>query len=126
MDPYDHMLKVILPKCVEHFKRKSSDYGPEGFTDLGIKGQFSDMWRKMVKLKRGLWEGRPLVLEQSDEILMDLFGHLLISLYLLESRPIEREPAHLWSDAGRCPEMDPSGQRRCRRPIHLPENPHLF
>jgi len=133
-DPYTHMLEVILPQCVEHFKRKSGDYGPEGFTDLGVKGQFSDMWRKMLKLKRGLWEGKPLALEQSDEILKDLFGHLLISLYLLEE-PDDGGPEeddephpHLWSDRGRCAAWDMNSNpiRRCCRPVHGSETTHLF
>jgi len=51
--------------------------------ELGIRGQYSDMHRKMRKLKKSMWEGEDLKGEQADEILSDLFGNILISLYLM-------------------------------------------
>lgn len=90
-NPYKEMINDILPGLIENFYNKSGDYGPAGFVDLGIKGQFSDMWRKMVKLKRSLWDGFELRYEDVDEIMSDLFGHLMISLYLLRV-PSQPEP----------------------------------
>ena len=124
-NPYDYMLEVILPQCVEQFRYKSADYGPEAFMDLGYKGQFSDMWRKMLKLKRVMWNGVPLEFEQADEILKDLFGHILISLYLMED-PINIDDNQLWDDTGRCATSNTPAGKRCRLSVHPESTPHLF
>ena len=81
-NPYDTMVNKILPQLVKRFREKSSDYG-DVFKELGIAGQYSDMHRKMYKLKRVMWYSGSLQGEQADEILADLFGNILISLYLL-------------------------------------------
>jgi hypothetical protein len=75
------MVNKILPEAVTRFREKSSDYG-EVFRELGLAGQYSDMHRKMHKLKKWMWDGEELKGEQVDEILQDLFGNILISLYL--------------------------------------------
>lgn len=75
------MTERILGKVVQRFLTKSVDYG-DVFNELGLAGQYSDMHRKMYKLKRAMWEGRPLKGEQPEEILEDLLGNILISLYL--------------------------------------------
>jgi hypothetical protein len=81
--PYDQMINQILPDLVQRFRKKSADYG-EVFRDLGIPGQYSDMHRKMHKLRRGMWEEEQLKGEPVEEILSDLFGNILISLYLID------------------------------------------
>lgn len=80
--PYDEMIERILPELVSRLRTKSADYG-DVFMELGIKGQYSDMHRKMRKLKKALWDGEDLKGEQADEILSDLFGNVLIALYLM-------------------------------------------
>lgn len=92
-DPYQVMLDEILPDLTERLRSKSKDYG-EVFRELGIRGQYSDMHRKMFKLRRALWDGQRLVGEQPDEILADLFGNILITLYLLQEAKGEEEEAH--------------------------------
>jgi hypothetical protein len=87
-DPYDTMVERILPELVRRFRSKSSDYG-EVFRDLGIAGQYSDMHRKMHKLKRAMWDGEELKGEQPEEILSDLLGNILISIYLLREEARE-------------------------------------
>jgi len=77
------MLDEILPDLKERLLHKSADYG-EVFRELGVRGQYSDMHRKMHKLKKALWDGEQLKGEQPPEILSDLFGNILITLYLLE------------------------------------------
>jgi hypothetical protein len=75
----------ILPKTIELYLKKSRDYGgnvmetPPG-GDLGVKACFPDMWRKMGKLRLAIWDGQELHGEQPEEILMDLVGHILITL----------------------------------------------
>jgi hypothetical protein len=82
-DPYDEMINKILPLLVEQLRVKSQDYG-DVFKELGVKGQYSDMHRKMRKLKKALWDDEVLVGEQSEEILADLFGNVLIALWLMD------------------------------------------
>jgi hypothetical protein len=69
---------------VNRFQEKSIDYG-DVFKELGIAGQYSDMHRKMFKLRKFMWEGYELKGEQADEILEDLLGNILISIYLVRN-----------------------------------------
>lgn len=80
-DPYNEMIEMI-PELRQKFLAASADYG-DAFKELGLAGQYSDMHRKMKKLKRAMWDGVPLTRESAEEVLGDLFGHILISLYLL-------------------------------------------
>lgn len=92
-DPYDEMINKILPLLVEHLRHKSQDYG-EVFKELGLKGQYSDMHRKMHKLKKAIWDDDILVGdEQTEEILADLFGNVLISIWLMHGAYL-REGRH--------------------------------
>ena len=77
----ERILLCVLPKVLELFLNKNKDYGDD-FDEfkLGAKGQFVDLWRKVGKLKKALWDGKPLVGEQVPEIMMDLIGHLLLAL----------------------------------------------
>lgn len=64
------------------FAYKNAEYGGGAAFDLGERGQFSDMYRKMIKLKRAMWDEDESVLntEGVDEILMDLIGHCFLTL----------------------------------------------
>lgn len=64
------------------FYNKMADYGEPPF-DLGAAGQYSDMHRKMRKLKRALWDGQTLTGEQPLEICQDLMGHLALTIAFL-------------------------------------------
>ena len=77
------MVEKILPHAVERFQEKSVDYG-DVFYDLGLKGQYSDMHRKMHKLRKFMWDEEDLGGEPPEEILEDLLGNILISLYLIQ------------------------------------------
>jgi hypothetical protein len=90
------MINQILPEAIKRFRSKSSDYG-EVFKELGLAGQYSDMHRKMHKLRKVMWEGRSLKGEQADEILSDLFGNILISLYLLVHENDGETKAYSWA-----------------------------
>jgi hypothetical protein len=82
-DPYVVMIDRIMPTLAKRLSTKGVDYG-DVFTELGLAGQYSDMHRKMRKLRKAMWEGQTLTGEQPEEILADLFGNILISLYLYE------------------------------------------
>lgn len=58
---------------------KARDYaGAED--ELGPKAQFVDMNRKWVKVKRALWDEKPLTGEPLEEVLQDMVGHIGITL----------------------------------------------
>ena len=97
------MVNRILPELVTRFREKSSDYG-EVFRELGLAGQYSDMHRKMHKLRIAMWEDQALKGEQADEILSDLFGNILISLWLmLHEREAYQRAASTLASSGQNP-----------------------
>jgi len=71
-----------LPAWLELFSSKNSEYGSGAAFELGARGQFSDMYRKMIKLKRAMWDADESVLktEGVDEIINDLIGHCFLTL----------------------------------------------
>ena len=71
------------PEWAAQFTKKSNDYGDTA-DDLGAAGQYSDMSRKMGKLKRALWEGKTLTGEQPREILLDLIGHCFLTIHYID------------------------------------------
>ena len=75
------IILVHIPEFLDLFVRKNKEYGENAQT-LGPRGQFSDMYRKMIKLKTAMWDGEEekLTSEGVDEILMDLIGHCLLTL----------------------------------------------
>ena len=74
---------VIAGEAIDLFLRRNRDYG-DAAEELGPKAQFVDMNRKFRKLKRGLWEGEELVGESTREICMDLIGHCLLTIDMLD------------------------------------------
>jgi hypothetical protein len=81
-DQAKRIVLSVLPKVLSLYLNKSKDYDGNvmAMFNLGPKACFVDLWRKVGKLKGALWDGRPMVGEQADEILMDLVGHTLIIL----------------------------------------------
>lgn len=96
----DRIRDSWVPIWLKGFERKARDYnsktnGWEPHTFLGVKGQFADIWRKVGKLKKALWDDETLEGEQPLEIIDDLISHLFLTrdlLLQLESerrRPVE-------------------------------------
>lgn len=79
----EDIFQVILPEVLSRFVRKNADYGDTALF-LGAKGQFADINPKFWKLKKALWDGEKLHGESVKEILSDLIGHCLLTLYFLE------------------------------------------
>lgn len=75
----------VLPDVLSRFVSKNADYGDDTANFLGARGQFADINPKFWKLKRALWDGKPLLGESVHEILSDLIGHCLLALYFLEN-----------------------------------------
>ena len=80
------ILTVHLKDFLDLFIRKNKEYGENAQT-LGPRGQFSDMYRKMIKLRTGMWDGDEHLLtsESVDEILLDMIGHCFLTLRMRES-----------------------------------------
>lgn len=76
----------LLPQWLELFARKNKDYGSGASFELGTKGQYSDIHRKMIKLKRALWDDQELEFEGVKEVINDLIGHLFLTMYMLETK----------------------------------------
>lgn len=76
--PTERIMDQVLPGVISRMVEKEKDYGPEGYQYLGSKGQFSDMSRKMLKLKRAVWDGQTMVGEDIDEMLDDIIAHALL------------------------------------------------
>lgn len=83
------ILTIQMPLFLELFIQKNKEYGENAQT-LGPRGQFADIWRKIAKLKTGLWDGEEdkLTSEGVDEILRDLIGHCFL---ILSMRDRERK-----------------------------------
>lgn len=78
-----HISQRLLPEVKEHMYAGFQHYG-DNHVNLGIKGQFADIWRKIQPLKRALWEDRPLRWESPREICLDLIGHLLLTIRMID------------------------------------------
>lgn len=86
------ILTEHLPEFLRLFIRKNNEYG-ENASTLGPRGQFSDMYRKMIKLRTALWDGNEdqLTSESVEEILMDLIGHCFLTMRMRSSTTSEFE-----------------------------------
>ncbi len=82
--PVDGLLERHLGPAIALFRTKARDYGERSgiFTAdlLGGKGQFAEIWRKVPKLKKGMWDEEDLENESVPEILQDIIGHCLLAL----------------------------------------------
>lgn len=80
------ILGTHLPDVIAHFCERNAEYGEEAHV-LGTKGQFADINRKVIKLKRYLWDGVPVPPNAEDipTIAGELIGHLLILIDELEN-----------------------------------------
>jgi hypothetical protein len=92
----DRIRDSWVPIWLKGFERKARDYnsertGWEPHTFLGVKGQFADIWRKIGKLKKALWDDEPLEGEQPLEIIDDLISHLFLTRDLLLQRGAESQ-----------------------------------
>ena len=74
-----------LQSAWDRFSEKYAEYEPGAADETGLAGQWADMFRKVRKLKRALWEGETgyLTTETVGEILDDLLGHVLLAKEML-------------------------------------------
>ena len=96
----DRIRDSWVPIWLKNFERKARDYnsattGWEPHTFLGVKGQFADIWRKIGKLKKALWDDEPLEGEQPLEIIDDLISHLFLTRDLLLQQEASARLEHI-------------------------------
>jgi hypothetical protein len=82
----DYIVNVLLPSIGVKMRQDEEHYGSDNHHELGTKGQFADIWRKIGPLKRQMWEGLPPTREGTREIVMDLIGHCLLTLAMLDGQ----------------------------------------
>lgn len=73
------------PEALAHFLRRNAEYGDDNDFNLGVQGQYVDISRKVQKLKRRWWYGEdaPDGAESDRTIVMELIGHLLMSMDMM-------------------------------------------
>jgi hypothetical protein len=76
---FEYIAEQLVPEWIEQFGNKNKDYGDDS-NSLGVKGAFVDIWRKTLKLRRGIWDDQRLIGEQPRELLMDLIGHCFLTI----------------------------------------------
>lgn len=90
MTAFERIMTEHVPLWAARFDAKSKDYNSQDFEPhklLGVRGQFADIWRKIWKLKKALWDGIELTGEQPIEIIDDLISHLFLTRDLLIKQP---------------------------------------
>lgn len=87
----------IMPEWLALFARKNRDYGSGSAYELGVQGQYSDIHRKMIKLKRAMWDGQELDFESTEEIIKDLISHLFLTLHMYGLQR-EAEQAYVYTE----------------------------
>lgn len=112
----------VLGPALERFVRKNADYGGTA-KFLGARGQFADINPKFWKLKRALWDGEKLVGESVEEILQDLIGHCLLTLYFLSQGPDGVPPVESHFGAGKVFFDEQLGPAQVRIVIPKHQNP---
>jgi hypothetical protein len=75
-------MEVILSQVVQPWKQKRQDYR-DAFMDLGSKGQYSEIHRKVKKLKRAVWDGFDLFGESPEQVAEEIIPHCVMMIYLL-------------------------------------------
>lgn len=74
----------IFPEAIEAFVEAAAHYGDRNGASLGLRGQWSDIWRKIGPLRRYMWRGEPLTRESARTILLDLIGHAVLTVEMLD------------------------------------------
>lgn len=78
------IMSRYLGEWFELFMSKQADYGDRG-NDLGLAGQYAELSRKFIKLRKAMWDGEELAGENLEEVLFDLVGHAFLSIHYLRN-----------------------------------------
>jgi len=81
-----YILSKLLAEVADNVILGARQYGRWNHHVLGPMGQFADIWRKIGPLRRAMWEGADLPREGQREILMDLIGHCLLAVEMIDNK----------------------------------------
>jgi len=84
-----YILDQVMPEIEQRMIIAGQHYGYDTHNDLGLKGQYADMHRKFVVLRRVMWDGEQTSREPLREILTDMIGHALLTISILDRNPEE-------------------------------------
>lgn len=76
-----NIINTLFPEFKEFFLGKGEDY--EGVPSLGAAGEFVHLHRKYWKVHNSVWLGQKLSGESTEEVAMDMIGHLLLMIHEL-------------------------------------------
>jgi hypothetical protein len=85
--------------ALEFHEMKSRDYSERdepGVWNLGLRGEWPGVTRKIQKLHKIIWKGKDVLFEGGQEIMMDLMGAL--GLLLHEQKKISDKYSATWRD----------------------------
>jgi hypothetical protein len=85
VNDHEYIQDCLIPEVSDHMQRGAAHYGVDNHRELGLPGQYADMWRKIKPLKRALWDGDTDGFKESPrEICMDLIGHCLLTIAMID------------------------------------------
>jgi hypothetical protein len=84
-----YILNIVMPEVHKRMVVSGKHYGYETHHELGLRGQYADMYRKWCVLKRFMWDGEVPTRESLREILLDMVGHSLLTVALLDRGSLE-------------------------------------
>lgn len=77
-DDAKYLLAEVIPDLLERFLQKNAKYARAQVHDLGIKGIVPDINRKSSVIIDRVWHGAHTIGEDTEEVIDDLIGHLLL------------------------------------------------
>jgi hypothetical protein len=75
------IINGIMPLWARLFAEKNKKYAGLAGNDLGSKGKFVDVYRKVMLLKSRIWDDHEVIGEDNVEVIYDTIGHLFLMLY---------------------------------------------
>lgn len=85
MTDHDHIRLNLLPEVAAHMRKGEDHYGANNHNELGLPGQYADIWRKIKPLKRALWDDDSTGMKEGPrEICLDLIGHCLLTIAMID------------------------------------------
>lgn len=81
-----YMIETLLPELGKKLLIDGRHYGGSNHHILGTRGQFAEIWRKLGPLKNQMWDGKGSTREDTRTILMDLIGHCLLAVEMIDNK----------------------------------------
>lgn len=76
----------LSAEALRAFAEGYAEYGPHAADAQGLAGQWGELWRKTMKLRRSMWIGEMgrLTRETEREVLKDIMGHCLLAIEMID------------------------------------------